>query len=223
MIKLLIVEDSEETRELLKVILNNEENLIIYEASSLKEGKKILNKEKPHIILLDLNLPDGIGSVLCEKIRKNNEEYGEPFILAITADTSQDSINKNLELGCDDYIKKPFNQNEFLIRFKKIAARVPGEKKILIYKKIQVNLEKKSVLYNLENVILSKNEFKLLTYFIINKGILLNREKILDYVWNNNMNISDKAVDQCLKRLRKKLPILNELLISKRGFGYILK
>jgi DNA-binding response OmpR family regulator len=223
MIKLLIVEDSEETRELLKVILANEENLIIYEASSLKEGMKILDVKKPNIILLDLNLPDGNGSVLCEKLRKNPEIYGDPFILAITADTSQNSVNTNLELGCDDYIKKPFNQKEFLIRFKKFAGRIPGEKKILTYKKIKINLENKNVLYDLDNILLSKNEFKLLTYFMINKGLLLNREKILNYVWNDNLDISDKAVDQCLKRLRKKLPVLNDLLISKRGFGYILK
>lgn len=223
MIKLLIVEDSEETRDLLKVILADEKNLMIYEASSLKEAIKILDLEKPNIVLLDLNLPDGNGSILCEKLRKNSEIYGEPFILAITADVSQNSVNKNLELGCDDYIKKPFNQKEFLIRFKKIARRIPGEKQILTYKKIRINLEKVNVFYDLENIILSKNEFKLLSFFMINKGILLNREKILNYVWNNNLDISDKAVDQCLKRLRKKLPILNELLVSKRGFGYILK
>ena len=223
MIKLLIVEDSEETRELLKVILDNEKNLIIYEASSLKEGLKIIDAEKPNIILLDLNLPDGNGSTICKKLRKNSGIYGEPFILAITADVSQDSVNKNLELGCDDYIKKPFDQEEFLIRFKKIAKRIPGEKKILTYNKFRVNLEKKIVLYDLENIVLSKNEFKLLTCFMINKGILLNRDKILNYVWSDNLNLSDKAVDQCLKRLRKKLPVLNELLVSKRGFGYILK
>ena len=76
---------------------------------------------------------------------------------------------------------------------------------------------------NEEFVDLSKNEFEVLHYFIINKGLLLTRINILDNVWKENLDISDKAVDQCLKRLRKKLPILNDNLISKRGFGYILK
>ncbi len=62
-----------------------------------------------------------------------------------------------------------------------------------------------------------------LHFFIINKGLLLNRERILDYVWDDNLEISSKAVDQCLKRLRKKIPLLNDALVSKRGFGYILK
>jgi len=223
MIKTLIIDDSEETRELLKTILEKETNLIIYEASSIKNALEIFDIEKPSIILLDMHLPDGNGSILCEKLRKSPEKYGDPFIIAITADISQDSVNKNLELGCDDYIKKPFNQKEFLIRFKKIAKRVPGEKKIITHKNISINLEKGHVTYDSEDVILSKNEFKMLLFFVINKGILLNREKIMDYVWNDNFNITDRAVDQCLKRLRKKIPILNELIISKRGFGYLLK
>jgi len=223
MIKTLIIDDSEETRELLKTILEKETNLIIYEASSIKNALEIFDIEKPSIILLDMHLPDGNGSILCEKLRKSPEKYGDPFIIAITADISQDSVNKNLELGCDDYIKKPFNQKEFLIRFKKIAKRVPGEKKIITHKNISINLEKGHVTYDSEDVILSKNEFKMLLFFVMNKGILLNREKIMDYVWNDNFNITDRAVDQCLKRLRKKIPILNELIISKRGFGYLLK
>ncbi|ADO84100.1 response regulator transcription factor [Ilyobacter polytropus] len=223
MVKVLIIEDSEETVELLKVILRNENNIEIYEASSVKEGMKIITLKKPNIILLDLNLPDGNGSYVCEKLRKNPTLYNNPFILAITAETSQSSINKNLELGCDDYIKKPFNQKELLIRIKKFIKRVPEKKQELTYEKINVNLKNKNVVYDTDNVTLSKNEFKLLTFFIVNKGILLNREKILDHVWDDNLEISNKAVDQCLKRLRKKIPLLNDALVSKRGFGYILK
>ncbi|WP_319201009.1 response regulator transcription factor [uncultured Ilyobacter sp.] len=223
MVKILIIEDSEETTELLKVILHKENNIEIFEASSVKEGMKIITLKKPNIILLDLNLPDGNGSYVCEKLRKNPDSYNNPFILAITADGSQSSINKNLELGCDDYIKKPFNQRELLIRIKKFIKRVPEKKHVLTYEKINVNLENKNVVYDADNITLSKNEFKLLTFFIVNKGILLNREKILDHVWDDNFEISNKAVDQCLKRLRKKIPLLNDVLISKRGFGYILK
>lgn len=84
-------------------------------------------------------------------------------------------------------------------------------------------LTNKTALYNEEFIDLSKNEFEVLHYFIINKGLLLTRVNILDNVWKENLDISDKAVDQCLKRLRKKLPILNDNLVSKRGFGYILK
>ena len=223
MIKLLIIEDSEETVDLIRLILSNENDIRIFDANTIKDGMDLIKKDAFDIILLDLSLPDGNGTYVCEQVRKFPELYGRPFIVALTADTSQESVNKNLELGCDDYIKKPFDTEELLIRLKKFIKRLPQNKEVIIYENIKLFLSNKTVIYNDEFIDLSKNEFELLYYFIINKGLLLTRVNILDNVWKENLDISDKAVDQCLKRLRKKLPILNENLISKRGFGYILK
>lgn len=223
MIKLLIIEDSEETVDLIRLILSNENDIRIFDANTIKDGMGLIKKDAFDIILLDLSLPDGNGTYVCEQVRKFPELYGRPFIVALTADTSQESVNKNLELGCDDYIKKPFDRKELVIRLRKFIKRLPQNKEIIIYENIKLFLSNRTVLCNHEFIDLSKNEFELLYYFIINKGLLLTRANILDNVWKENLDISDKAVDQCLKRLRKKLPILNENLISKRGFGYILK
>ncbi len=223
MIKLLIIEDSEETVDLIRLILSNESDIKIFDTNSIKDSINLIKKDIFDIILLDLSLPDGNGTYVCEQVRKSPELYGKPFIIALTADTSQESVNRNLELGCDDYIKKPFDTEELLIRLKKFIKRLPQNKEVIIYENIKLFLSNKTVIYNDEFIDLSKNEFELLYYFIINKGLLLTRINILDNVWKENLDISDKAVDQCLKRLRKKLPILNENLISKRGFGYILK
>lgn len=223
MIKLLIIEDSEETVDLIRLILSNENDIRIFDANTIKDGMDLIKKDAFDIILLDLSLPDGNGTYVCEQVRKFPELYGRPFIVALTADTSQESVNKNLELGCDDYIKKPFDRKELVIRLRKFIKRLPQNKEIIIYKNIKLFLSNRTVLCNDEFIDLSKNEFELLYYFIINKGLLLTRANILDNVWKENLDISDKAVDQCLKRLRKKLLILNENLISKRGFGYILK
>ena len=223
MIKLLIIEDSEETVDLIRLILSNESDIKIFEANTINEGINSIKKDIFDIILLDLSLPDGNGTYICEQVRQFPELYGKPFIIALTADTSQESVNRNLELGCDDYIKKPFDTEELLIRLRKFIKRLPQNKEVIIYENIKLFLSNKTVIYNDEFVDLSKNEFELLYYFIINKGLLLTRMNILDNVWKENLDISDKAVDQCLKRLRKKLPLLNENLISKRGFGYILK
>ena len=212
MIKLLIIEDSEETVDLIRLILSNENDIRIFDANTIKDGMDLIKKDAFDIILLDLSLPDGNGTYVCEQVRKFPELYGRPFIVALTADTSQESVNKNLELGCDDYIKKPFDRKELVIRLRKFIKRLPQNKEIIIYENIKLFLSNRTVLCN-----------ELLYYFIINKGLLLTRTNILDNVWKENLDISDKAVDQCLKRLRKKLPILNENLISKRGFGYILK
>ena len=223
MIKLLIIEDSEETVDLIRLILSNENDIRIFDANTIKDGMGLIKKDAFDIILLDLSLPDGNGTYVCEQVRKFPELYGRPFIVALTVDTSQESVNKNLELGCDDYIKKPFDRKELVIRLRKFIKRLPQNKEIIIYENIKLFLSNRTVLCNDEFIDLSKNEFELLYYFIINKGLLLTRANILDNVWKENLDISDKAVDQCLKRLRKKLPILNENLISKRGFGYILK
>ena len=223
MIKLLIIEDAEETVDLIRLILSNESDIKIFDANTVKDGMDLIKKDAFDIILLDLSLPDGNGTYVCEQVRKFPELYGRPFIVALTADTSQESVNKNLELGCDDYIKKPFDRKELVIRLRKFIKRLPQNKEIIIYENIKLFLSNRTVLCNDEFIDLSKNEFELLYYFIINKGLLLTRANILDNVWKENLDISDKAVDQCLKRLRKKLPILNKNLISKRGFGYILK
>ena len=223
MIKLLIVEDSEETVDLIKLILSNETDIKILDASTIKDGMNLVKKDIFDIILLNISLPDGNGTYICEQVRKSPELYGKPFIIALTADTSQKSVNKNLELGCDDYIKKPFDTQELLIRLRKFIKRLPQSKEIISYENIKLFLTNKTAIYNEDLIELSKNEFEILHYFIINRGLLLTRVNILDNVWKENLDVSDKAVDQCLKRLRKKLPILNDNLISKRGFGYILK
>ena len=208
MIKLLIIEDSEETVDLIRLILSNESDIKIFDTNSIKDSINLIKKDIFDIILLDLSLPDGNGTYVCEQVRKFPELYGKPFIIALTADTSQESVNRNLELGCDDYIKKPFDTEELLIRLKKFIKRLPQNKEVIIYENIKLFLSNKTVIYNDEFIDLSKNEFELLYYFIINKGLLLTRINILDNVWKENLDISDKAVDQCLKRLRKKLPIL---------------
>lgn len=220
--KILIVEDVQETRELLKLILSKLDNLFFLEASSLEEATSITNKEEVDIILLDFNLPDGNGSQLIKTLKKN-PKTNLPFIVAITAETSQESVNKSLESGCEYYVKKPFDSEEIQIRIKKLIARLPEDKNILKYKNICIYRDENIVTYLNEKLILSKHEFELLLMFMLNKGLLLTREKILDEVWYDNFDVSDKAVDQCIKRLRKKIPILNEILISKRGFGYIFE
>lgn len=222
MTKILIVEDIEETRELLKFILSPLKDLLFFEAASLKDAKTIISKDEIDIILLDLNLPDGNGSQLMNSL-KRNPKTNLPFVVAITAETSQESVNKNLELGCEYYIKKPFDSEEIQIRIKKLIARLPQDKNIIKYKNISIFKNENIVTYQNEKLILSKHEFELLLMFMLNKGLLLTREKILDEVWYDNFEVSDKAVDQCIKRLRKKIPILNEILISKRGFGYIFE
>ncbi len=224
MVKILIVEDAEEVRDIVKTLLKRENGVTIHEATSLKEASLKIKTLFPDIIVLDLNLPDGSGTSLCKTIRSKPDIYGEPSIIALTADISQESVNNNLTLGCDDYIKKPFDHNELVIRMKKyINQAIKQGKYVLTHKSIKIEMNKKEVVFDGNLISLSKNEFSILEYFIINKGILLSKPKILNHIWNDDLDVSEKAIDQCLKRLRKKIPPLKEDIISKRGFGYMLK
>ena len=157
MIKLLIIEDSEETVDLIRLILSNESDIKIFDANTIKDSINLIKKDIFDIILLDLSLPDGNGTYVCEQVRKSPELYGKPFIIALTADTSQESVNRNLELGCDDYIKKPFDTEELLIRLKKFIKRLPQNKEVIIYENIKLFLSNKTVIYNDEFIDLSKN------------------------------------------------------------------
>ena len=162
MIKLLIIEVAEETVDLIRLILSNESDIKIFDANTVKDGMDLIKKDAFDIILLDLSLPDGNGTYICEQVRKFPELYGKPFIVALTADTSQESVNKNLELGCDDYIKKPFDRKELVIRLRKFIKRLPQNKEIIIYENIKLFLSNKTVLCNDKFIDLSKNEFELL-------------------------------------------------------------
>jgi len=186
MIKLLIVEDSEETVDLIRLILSNETDIKVSDANTIKDGMNLVKKDIFDLILLDLSLPDGNGTYICEQVRKFPELYGKPFIIALTADTSQESVNKNLELGCDDYIKKPFDTQELLIRLRKFIKRLPQNKEVITYENIKLFLTNKTALYNEEFVDLSKNEFEVLHYFIINKGLKCGLLNLL-YLWYNRI------------------------------------
>ena len=189
-------------------------------SENFKDAEYYIGIRNYDLVLTDWMLQDGDGVDLINIIKHKSPRTS---VVVLSAKDDKESEIKALRAGADDYIKKPFDTEELLIRLKKFIKRLPQNKEVIIYENIKLFLSNKTVIYNDEFIDLSKNEFELLYYFIINKGLLLTRMNILDNVWKENLDISDKAVDQCLKRLRKKLPILNDNLISKRGFGYILK
>ncbi len=220
--KILIVEDNKETSEIIKIYL--EEHFEILQASKGFDALTKTENEKPEIIILDINLPDINGFTICEKIKSKPIKYGSPFIIMLTASSEQENVIKGLKTGADDYIKKPFNGEELFLRVIKYKNFSPiisdsFEK----YKNISIDMAQKIVLYDNCEIELTKKEYELLLYFIKNKGLLLSREKLLENIWENNLEVDEHAVNQCIKRLRKKIPLLQEYLEAKRGFGYRLK
>lgn len=126
-----------------------------------------------------------------------------------------------LEKGSDEYITKPFNIKEVILRIHNVLKRVYKDDPALInIDGYAIDEEKRKVLLDHEEIELTTKEYELLLYFIKNKGIAISREQVLSKVWDENYFGSDRVVDDTLRRLRKKMPDLNIKTIY--GFGYRL-
>ena len=137
--------------------------------------------------------------------------------------TSKDSeIDEILALsyGADDYITKPFNIKEVVLRINNLIKRSYDDPSKIKMDGYNIDLEKRRVFCQDEEIILTTKEYDLLVYFIVNKGLAISREQVLNKVWDENYFGSDRVVDDTLRRLRKKMPEINVRTIY--GFGYRL-
>ena len=212
-----LVEDEEDLNKLIQTYLKKAG----YEVIPFYNGKDALNNinTKVHLWILDIMLPNNIsGYDIIKEIRKNNEMM--PVIFTSARDKDLDKII-GLELGSDDYITKPYSPKELVLRVNNIIKRVySNELNKIKYNDYAVNLEKRMVLLNNKEIILTTLEFDLLNMFLQNKGKSFSRDEILSKVWGENYYGTDRVVDDLIRRLRKKTPDLNKNTIY--GYGYRL-
>lgn len=217
---ILIVEDEKITRELIKNLLINE--YTVFEANNSASCFEVLKNNEIDLIILDIMLPGADGFFICQEIRKKEKIYGSPLILMLTSKTQTEDLVQALTMGADDYLKKPFDNRELLSRIVALIRRKVGFSKIYKYETIEVDTEKLIVKDSEAEIDFSRKEYELLLYFIINKGIVLSREKLLEKIWKVEFYEGNRTVDTYVKQLRKKIPLLDEKLLSIRGFGYKL-
>ena len=212
-----LVEDEEDLNKLIQTYLKKAG----YNVIPFFNGKEALNNinAKVHLWILDIMLPNNIsGYDIIKEIRKNNEMM--PVIFTSARDKDLDKII-GLELGSDDYITKPYSPKELVLRVNNIIKRVySNELNKIKYNDYTINLEKRMVLLNNKEIILTTLEFDLLNMFIQNKGKSFSRDEILSKVWGENYYGTDRVVDDLIRRLRKKMPDLNINTIY--GYGYRL-
>ncbi len=212
-----LVEDEEDLNKLIQTYLKKAG----YEVIPFYNGKDALNNinTKVHLWILDIMLPDNIsGYDIIKEIRKNNEMM--PVIFTSARDKDLDKII-GLELGSDDYITKPYSPKELVLRVNNIIKRVySNELNKIKYNDYTINLEKRMVLLNNKEIILTTLEFDLLNMFLQNKGKSFSRDEILSKVWGENYYGTDRVVDDLIRKLRKKMPDLNINTIY--GYGYRL-
>ncbi len=223
--KILVVEDDKEIQELIMYFLTKE-GYEVDTADDGLEGLKLL-KEKAHdLIVLDLMLPNLDGKNFTKIVKGISSEYGNPIIIMLTAKTEIEDVLEGLEIGADDYMKKPFDPRELVLRIKRFFKEEKKEKNInknYSFFDLEIEDEKHRVLYKKEEIELSKKEYDLLLLLVQNKNLVITREKILDKVWNSSYYTGDRTVDVYISKLRDKLPDISEHIKTIKGVGYKLE
>lgn len=219
--KIVIIEDTEKIREELKTFLNR----YGYEAAAPENFENIIVDtltEEPDLILLDINLPIFDGYYICREIRKTSDV---PIIVVTSRDNEMDEL-MSMNLGADDFITKPFNTQILLARIETILRRVSGSslRDSIFYNDLKLNLSNGSVMYNGMTAELTKNELKILSCMIKNKGKIVSRDDLMDFMWNSDVFVDDNNLSVNITRLRKKLEGvgMKENIETRRGLGYIL-
>ncbi len=218
--KILIIEDEQEIREELEILLKNAG----YEVEKITKFENVANQVieiKPHLILLDVNLPGKNGYEICTKIRA---EIETPIIFVTSKNSALDELN-GLTVGGDDYIEKPYNIPVLLTRISKILKRAYPEQKEqneIEYKGIKLEILSGLVKYQDKEIELTRNEFKILYYLFQNAGKIVQRLDIVEYMWDNQMYIDDNTLSVNITRIREKLAEIGieNLIETKRGQGY---
>ena len=222
--RILVVEDDKEIQELITYFLIKE-GYEVDRASDGLEGLKLLKENKNELVVLDLMLPNLDGKNFTKIVRDISSEYGEPVIIMLTAKTEIEDVLDGLEIGADDYMKKPFDPRELVLRIKKFLKTTDREIKNERYrfKDIEIDESRHIVIANGEEVELSKKEYDLLLLLVKNKDLVITRERILDKVWNSNYYTGYRTVDVYISKLRDKIPELSECIKTVKGVGYKLE
>lgn len=221
--KILIVEDDIKLREELKKFLdNNGYNAVILE--SFENSIQDILNENSDLILLDINLPYLNGEYILKEIRKVSNV---PIIMVTSKDSEIDEL-LSLNYGADQYVTKPYNIQILLAKISALLKRtqnLDANQNKIKYNDFVLNVSK-SIIEKDEKIIeLTKNELKILHYLILNKGKIVSRDEIMNYLWDTESYIDDGTLTVNMTRLRAKLEEIGEkdCIETKRGQGYMLK
>ena len=218
--KILIIEDEVKIKEELSNFLKNN-GFDVLSINNFKNTLDDILKLNVDLILMDINIPNINGMYLCKEIRKIKNT---PIIVVTSRNSEMDELIC-MNFGADDFIVKPYNLQVLLAHIEAVLKRSNKEiSHILEYDGMKVNLSKGIIEYNDKNIILTKNEVSILTYLLENRGKVVSRDDLINYLWNSEMFVDDNTLTVNITRLRKKLEELgfNDIIQTRRGWGYII-
>lgn len=216
-LKILVVDDESRMRKLVKDFLTREDYEVI-EAENGEEAVDIFfTKKDIALIILDVMMPKMDGWEVCREIR----EHSDVPIIMLTAKGNEKDELLGFELGVDEYISKPFSPKILVARVEAVLRRsISAEKEVLEIGGIELDKLAHEVRIEGESIDLSFKEFELLTYFVVNQGVALSREKILNNVWNYDYFGDARTIDTHVKKLRSKMGDKGKYIKTVWGLGY---
>lgn len=211
---ILLIEDNESIVDGLKYSLE-QEKYTVFSCTSVADTLVLLNKNlSVDVAIIDVCLPDGNGF---DFYRDYIKERSIPSIF-LTARDSENDVIQGLELGVDDYMRKPFSTKELMVRIKKIIMRHKNETRITI-RGICFDFDKMEVCKNGEVISLTRLELKILHLLFLNLGKVVRRDYIIEKIWEWTSNdVNDNTVTVYMKRIREKLGI--DIIVTMKGIGY---
>lgn len=221
--RILVVDDEQDLCEILKFNLEIE-GYLVETANSAEEA---LEKDiaSYNLLLLDVMMGGMSGFQLAKQLKNSEVTAHIPIIFLTARDTENDTVT-GFNLGADDYISKPFSIREVMVRVRAVlrrtASRLEGaeEPAVISYQGLLLNLNKKSVSVDGEDVPFTKTEFELLRLLLEERGRVFSRQELIDRVWPKDVLVLDRTVDVNITRMRKKIGRFAKCIVTRLGFGY---
>ena len=222
---ILVVDDE---RDIVRLVEYNllEEGYRVITAMNGQDALKMATEHRPNLIILDLMLPGMDGREVCKILKKQSETEHIPVII-LSAKASEVDRVIGFELGCDDYVVKPFNTRELILRVKAVLRRMnpPDDtSEIINIADLRIDTSRHQIALGGKHIDLTPTEFKLLLYLIRRKDRVQTREILLNQVWGlSSSEVDTRTVDTHVRRLRQKLGHLDYTIKTVRSLGYIFK
>lgn len=221
--RILVVDDEQDLCEILKFNLETEG----YQVETANSAEEALEKDiaSYNLLLLDVMMGGMSGFQLAKQLKNSEVTAHIPIIFLTARDTENDTVT-GFNLGADDYISKPFSIREVMVRVRAVlrrtASRLEGaeEPTVISYQGLLLNLNKKSVSVDGEDVPFTKTEFELLRLLLEERGRVFSRQELIDRVWPKDVLVLDRTVDVNITRMRKKIGKFAKCIVTRLGFGY---
>lgn len=220
--RILVVDDEQDLLEILKFNLETEG----YEVATASSAEEALQMDIASfsLLLLDVMMGGMSGFAMARKLKEKPTTANVPIIFLTARDTENDTVT-GFNLGADDYISKPFSLREVMVRVRAVLRRTAtsadeGEPQVMSYQGIIMNLDKKTVSIEGEDVPFTKTEFELLNLLLSERGRVFSRQELIERIWPKDVLVLDRTVDVNITRLRKKIGPFAKCIVTRLGFGY---